>query len=120
VGVLLKCDPSSVFWAFYTQFPFKNKYSNQLFLNLSELKMALSQAAALVEKVIGHGNNEKTEQDITNPARDRAKYADPGGEKMKALVWMDKNKVEIRKCLNLCVLLAAVSRAMQMRFQNRE
>ncbi|KAF8854235.1 GroES-like protein [Acephala macrosclerotiorum] len=39
--------------------------------------MALSQAAALVEKVIGHGNNANTEQDLTNPARDRAKYADP-------------------------------------------
>lgn len=82
--------------------------------------MALSQAAALVEKVIGHGNNETTEQDITNPARDRAKYADPSGEKMKALVWMGKNKVEIRKCLSLGVLLAAVSHAMQTRFQNRE
>jgi len=59
--------------------------------------MALSQAAALVEKVIGHDNNETTEQDITNPARDRAKYADPSGEKMKALVWMGKNKVEIHE-----------------------
>jgi hypothetical protein len=82
--------------------------------------MALSQAAALVEKVIGHDNNETTEQDITNPARDRAKYADPSGEKMKALVWMGKNKVEIRKCLSLDVLLAAVSHAMQTRFRNRE
>ena len=50
--------------------------------------MALSQAAALVEKAIGHGSNATTAQDITNPARDRAKYADPSGEKMKALVWM--------------------------------
>ncbi|KUJ16233.1 GroES-like protein [Mollisia scopiformis] len=57
--------------------------------------MALSQAAALVEKVIGHGNNATTEQDLTNPARDRAKYADPSGETMKALVWMGKNDVQI-------------------------
>jgi hypothetical protein len=59
--------------------------------------MALSQAAALVEKVISHGDNATTEQDITNPARDRAKYADPSGEMMKALVWMGKNDVRMRK-----------------------
>jgi hypothetical protein len=59
-------------------------------------KMALSQSAALAEKVIGHGSNATTEQDVTNPGRDRAKYADPSGEKMKALVWMGKNKVEVR------------------------
>ena len=59
-------------------------------------KMALSQAAALAEKVIGHGSNATTEQDVTNPGRDRGKYADPSGEKMKALVWMGKNKVEVR------------------------
>jgi hypothetical protein len=61
--------------------------------------MALSQAASVLEKVIGHGGNATTEQDITNPARDRAKYADPSGETMKALVWMGKNKVEVRKFL---------------------
>jgi hypothetical protein len=38
--------------------------------------MALSQAAALAEKVIGHGSNATTEQDVTNPGRDRAKYAE--------------------------------------------
>lgn len=58
--------------------------------------MALSQAAALVEKALGHGGNATTEQDITNPARDRAKYADPSGETMKALVWMGKNTVKVR------------------------
>ena len=47
--------------------------------------MALTQAAALLEKVIGHGDNATPEQDITNPGRERAKYADPSGEKMKAL-----------------------------------
>ncbi|KAN0096320.1 GroES-like protein [Hyaloscypha variabilis] len=59
--------------------------------------MALSQAASVLEKVIGHGGNATTEQDITNPARDRAKYADPSGETMKALVWMGKNKVEVQE-----------------------
>lgn len=62
--------------------------------------MALSQAAAYVEKALGHGDNAATEQDLTNPARDRAKYADPSGETMKALVWMGKNKVEVRKYPN--------------------
>ena len=60
--------------------------------------MALSQAASLVERVLGHGTNAVTEQDVTNPGRDRAKYADPSGETMKALVWMGKNTVELRKC----------------------
>jgi hypothetical protein len=59
--------------------------------------MALSQAAAVVEKVLGHGSGLKTQADITNPAIDRSKYADPSGEKMKALVWMGKNSVEVRK-----------------------
>jgi len=59
--------------------------------------MALSQAAALVEKALGHGDNAITEQDITNPALDRAKYADPSGEKMKALVWMGKNTVQVQE-----------------------
>jgi hypothetical protein len=59
--------------------------------------MALSQAAAFAEKLIGHGDNATTEQDITNPAIDRAKYADPSGETMKALVWNGKNSVKVRK-----------------------
>ena len=80
--------------------------------------MALSQAAAVVEKVIGHDSNATTAQDISNPARDRAKYADPSGEKMKALVWMGKNKVEVRKCLRLLALATLRSHAMQRRFQN--
>lgn len=57
--------------------------------------MALSQAANLVEKVLGHGDNAVTEQNMTNPGRDREKYGDPSGEKMKALVWMGKNDVKL-------------------------
>ncbi|ETN44635.1 uncharacterized protein HMPREF1541_10305 [Cyphellophora europaea CBS 101466] len=57
--------------------------------------MALSQAAALVEKVIGHGGEATTEQNLTNPSKDPGKYADPSGEKMKALVWNGKNSVKV-------------------------
>ena len=60
--------------------------------------MAMSQAAAQAEKAIGHGDNAVTEQDMTNPARDREKYGDPSGEKMKALAWMGKNTVEVIEC----------------------
>ena len=57
--------------------------------------MAMAQAANLVEKLVGHRENAITEQNLTNPARDRAKYADPSGETMKALTWMGKNTVEV-------------------------
>jgi hypothetical protein len=63
--------------------------------------MALSQAAALVEKAIGHDDNAQTAQDVSNPGRDREKYADPSGEKMKALCWMGKNKPQVCKS-NFC------------------
>ena len=59
--------------------------------------MSMTQAANLVEKVLGHTGLATTEQNITNPARDRAKYADPSGETMKALCWMGVNKVEVGK-----------------------
>jgi len=56
--------------------------------------MALSQAAAVVEKFLGHGDNATTVQDVTNPGRDRAKYGDPNIT-MKALTWQGKNTVEV-------------------------
>ncbi len=56
---------------------------------------AVAQAANLIEKALGHGDNAVTEQNVTNPGRDREKYADPSGEKMKALIWMGKNTVEV-------------------------
>lgn len=59
--------------------------------------MALAQAASLVEKVLGHNDNAGTEQDVTNPARDRSKYADPSGETMLALTWQGKNTVEVKE-----------------------
>lgn len=57
--------------------------------------MATSQAASLVEKAVGHGDNATIEQDVTNPAKDRQKYGDPSGEKMKALVWTGKGSVKV-------------------------
>jgi threonine dehydrogenase-like Zn-dependent dehydrogenase len=57
--------------------------------------MALSQAAALVEKVVGHEGTATTEQNLTNPSQDVSKYADPSGEKMQALVWNGKNSVKV-------------------------
>ncbi|KAI9847729.1 MAG: hypothetical protein M1837_001977 [Sclerophora amabilis] len=57
--------------------------------------MAMSQAANLAEKALGHRDNAITEQNMTNPARDEDKYADPSGEQMKALCWMGKNSVKV-------------------------
>ena len=57
--------------------------------------MAVAQATNLVEKALGHGGQAETEQNLTNPARDRAKYADPSGATMKALVWNGKNSVRV-------------------------
>lgn len=56
--------------------------------------MALSQAAAKLESVMGHRENAVTEQDVTNPARNRAKYGHPT-ETMKACIWAGKNTVEM-------------------------
>ena len=56
--------------------------------------MAMSQAAFQAEKAIGHDDNAVTMQDVTNPAFND--WGDPS-EKMKALAWMGKNKVEVSK-----------------------
>lgn len=55
----------------------------------------LSQAANLVEKTVGHADNVVTQQDLSNPASDRAKYADPSGETMRALTWQGKNSIRV-------------------------
>lgn len=57
--------------------------------------MALSQAAAGLEKVVGHTGDATTEQNLSNPSKDAGKYADPSGEKMKALIWNGKNSVKV-------------------------
>ncbi|KAI7525520.1 hypothetical protein KC317_g21259, partial [Hortaea werneckii] len=54
--------------------------------------MAMSQAAWKAEQAIGHGDNAVTEQDVTNPALNKERWADPS-DKMKALAWMGKNTV---------------------------
>ncbi|KAL8679410.1 MAG: hypothetical protein Q9186_004287 [Xanthomendoza sp. 1 TL-2023] len=59
----------------------------------------VSQSANAVEKAIGHVEGGVTEQNMTNPERDREAYGDPSGEKMKALVWMGKNSVEVVETL---------------------
>lgn len=55
--------------------------------------MAMSQAAWKAEQALGHDNNATTAQDVTNPA-DNSNWAD-SSDKMKALAWMGKNKVEV-------------------------
>jgi len=60
--------------------------------------MAMSQAANYVEKAIGHTGTGTTAQDVSNPGKDRQKYADPSGETMKALVWNGKNSVQVVDC----------------------
>lgn len=55
--------------------------------------------AKKAEAVIGHDDKGRAAHtDISNPDRDGGRYADPSGEKMKALVWMGKNDVRVRKC----------------------
>ena len=60
-------------------------------------EMAVTQAAALAERAIGHGDNAITAQDVTNPGNDREKYGDPN-ENMKALTWEGKNTVKVIEC----------------------
>jgi len=53
---------------------------------------------------MGHGDNAVTEQNMTNPARDRAKYGDES-ETMKALAWMGKNdcQIGIDSTISICL-----------------
>jgi len=58
--------------------------------------MAQNKAGIVAEKALGHDDqNRAATTDISNPARDGGKYADKGGERMKALVWMGKNDVRV-------------------------
>lgn len=57
--------------------------------------MAMSQAALKAEQAIGHGDDNTTLQDVTNP--DQYPGAADPSDKMKALVWMGKNKVEVHE-----------------------
>ncbi|KLJ08267.1 oxidoreductase [Blastomyces silverae] len=55
--------------------------------------MATSRAANVSET--GRKEEAVVTQDVSNPARDRQKFADPSGETMKALVWLGKNDVAV-------------------------
>ena len=56
--------------------------------------MSISQGAAAIETIVGHDGNATTQQDVSNPNQE-PNNADKSGEKVKALAWMGKNKVEI-------------------------
>lgn len=56
----------------------------------------MSQAAMQVEKAIGHGDNNTTAQDVTNPGN-KEEWADHS-ETMKALAWYGKNDVRMIDC----------------------
>lgn len=63
--------------------------------------MAQNLAGKLAEKALGHGNHERAATtDVSNPDREAGKYADKSGERMKALVWMGKNDVRVRRFCN--------------------
>jgi hypothetical protein len=58
--------------------------------------MAENFASKQAEAVLGHGDKDRaTHTDISNPDREGGRYADEGGEKMKALAWMGKNDVRV-------------------------
>lgn len=67
--------------------------------------MAASQAASKVEQAVRHDGSAITKQDVSNPDLNRSKYADPSGEKMKALIWLGKGRVEVRKLLDFIFCL---------------
>lgn len=54
--------------------------------------MATSQAANLVEKAVGHGDNADVTTDISNYNNE---YGTENGESIKATVWEGKNNVSI-------------------------
>ena len=55
--------------------------------------MAVSQAANIAEKVVGHSNNATIDTDISNYAKGES--GQETGEKIKATVWQGKNTVEV-------------------------
>ncbi|KAK1141956.1 hypothetical protein N8T08_008279 [Aspergillus melleus] len=55
--------------------------------------MAVSQAANIAEKVVGHSDNATIDTDISNYAKGES--GQETGEKIKATVWQGKNTVEV-------------------------
>jgi hypothetical protein len=57
--------------------------------------MAASQAANIVEKVVGHSDNANVTTDVSNYAK--RTYGEETGEKIKAATWQGKNSVTVSK-----------------------
>ncbi|GIK00626.1 hypothetical protein Aspvir_004653 [Aspergillus viridinutans] len=55
--------------------------------------MAASQAAGLVEKVIGHGDNAAVTTDVSNYAKNE--YGQETGARIKATTWQGKNNIKV-------------------------
>lgn len=64
----------------------------------------MNAVANVAERVLREGHDGATAPnpsldnittDINNPGNNSGRYADPSGEKMKALVWNGKNSVEV-------------------------
>ena len=87
--------PSHNFMPFWPVFFCSLSLGKYTHNNTLSTAMALSQAANLLEKAIGHTGDATTEQNMTNPDRNREKYADPSGETMKALTWNGKGSVKV-------------------------
>ncbi|KAI7829861.1 alcohol dehydrogenase [Gamsiella multidivaricata] len=59
--------------------------------------MALSQVAFKVEQALGRGGEAVSEQGISNPSNNVSRFADPSGERMKAVTWQGKNTVKVEE-----------------------
>ena len=55
--------------------------------------MAMSQAANVAERIVGHGDNADIATDVTNYAK--GDYGEETGTRIKATTWQGKNSVKI-------------------------
>lgn len=55
--------------------------------------MAMSQAANVAERIVGHGDNADIATDVTNYVK--GDYGEETGTRIKATTWQGKNSVEI-------------------------
>ena len=74
-------------------------------------------ASFIAEKLVGHGTSATT-ADVSNPAQNAAQFAD-GDEKMLALTWQGKGKVEMGKFSLLIRLFSALTRSQSRRSNPR-
>lgn len=61
--------------------------------------MALSQAANLVEKAVGHGDNASITTDVSNYQNEHGKDT---GEKILATTWQGKNSIKLGVLTTIC------------------